>query len=126
MKILKSIIYPLAFALGTVVLFSCGSATSKDKVDKQTQAEIDSLQKEKQELTEILEEEKRQIDKQIADLKEKKAKTTEKKAQDFYDESINRLNKTNDSLDARMQRFEKETEKDWQQLKKEMNEAFES
>lgn len=111
--------------MGIYFLSGCNNGTPKAE-DKKTEAEIENLEQEKRELTEKLEAERKKIDEQIADLRKKKASTTEKKAAEFYDESIERLNKTNDSLDARMVRFEKETEKDWKQLKKEMDEAFES
>src|SRR5688500_2596367 len=126
MKTLKRVTYSLVLVGGIGLTFACGNPTTKDKDMKQTQAEIDILQREKRELTEKLEAEKRKIDEQIADLRQKKASATEKKAADFYDESIERLDKTNDSLDARMERFERESEKDWAQLKREMNEAFDS
>ena len=108
MKKFKNVVYLAIMVGGIGLLSACGSA--RDKETKQTQAEIDSLQLEKRKLTEKLQDEKRKIDEEIADLREKRAKTNEKKAIDFYDESINRLDKTNDSLDARMQRFERETE----------------
>lgn len=125
MKTLKSLFYLLVISGGIYFLPGCGNNVPKAEAEK-TEAEIESLKQEKRELTLKLEAEKKKIDEQIADLRKKKASATEKKAAEFYDESIERLNKTNDSLDARMVRFERETEKDWNQLKKEMDEAFDS
>lgn len=105
-------------------LISCNNGSKPEQ--KSTQAEIDSLEREKTEMTERLQKQKKRIDDRIAELRMEQAQQTEKKARDFYDESIERLNRSSDSLDAKMDRFEKETSKDWQHLKKEMNEAFDS
>lgn len=114
----------------TVILItffvSCGRSESAIKEKEVTQAEIDSLKKEKQELTEKLEIEKQMIDNRIADLREEKVRQTGKETQEFYEESIQKLETSSDSLDRKIARFGNETEKDWNQLKKEMNEAFDA
>jgi septal ring factor EnvC (AmiA/AmiB activator) len=125
MKNSRRVCYLFIIGIGMAFTPACNNA-ARDNEIKGTQAEIDSLQQQKRELTSKLEDQKKKIDEQIAELKAKKAMTEEKKTQDFYDESINRLNKTNDSLQVKMDRFEKETTKDWKHLKKEMDEAFDS
>lgn len=105
---------------------SCGRSESTIKEKQATQAEIDSLKKEKEKLTEKLELEKKMIDNKIEDLREEKVRQTGMETQEFYEESIQKLETSSDSLDKKIARFENETKKDWNQLKKEMNEALES
>ena len=125
MKILKKAFYPITVLVMVSFLYACNGNASKTK-EQDTQASIDSLKKEKRELTLRLEKQKQKIDNRIEELKEEKAEAQEKKTAEFYDQSIERLNKTSDSLQVKMDRFNNESKKDWKELKKEMNEAFDS